>query len=196
MNRRIFLCAVTICAVSISAMAALPANLGVYQAPLEDTFSGYGYQAKVTSTVYQLDPASDGFLYTYQISVPNEQPDPKPKFTWFSVALNPGTEIRNKNWELNGIVPFMWEPVEDENNNPISIEAFFKKGLTFSSGDSALLWFTSPNSPDYGWGALSQNSGGLTILVEGNVLVPQVPEPMTLSLLGLGMLALRSFKRK
>jgi hypothetical protein len=188
MIRRIFLCVFAMCAMGMSVMAVLPPHdPAVFQQSPNEIFSGSGYQAFVTSTVYELGPAAGGYLYTYQISGATT------KFTWFSVALNPGTSIIDWNSEAPGTMPFAWEPVEDQ-FNPSSIEAFFKTGLT--SGDSALLWFTSQNKPEVGLGALAKLSVTGGAYAEGLVLVPQVPEPMTAALLGLGWLAVRSYRRK
>jgi hypothetical protein len=169
-------------------MAVLPLHNPVPfdQLPGE-LFSGSGYQAYVTSMVYELGPTAGGYLYTYQITGATT------KFTWFSVAMYPGTSIDDWDFETPGTAPFAWEPVEDA-ANPNSIEAFFKSGLT--SGDSALLWFTSQNAPDFSLGALAKLSSTGGAYAEGLVLVPQVPEPMTAALLGLGWLAVRSFRRK
>jgi hypothetical protein len=190
MNRRNILCALTMCLVSMSAMAVgIPPHGGfnLFDQLLNESFSGDGYTASVTSTVYDLGPTAGGYLYTYQITGATT------KFTWFSVAFYKGTSIMNYSVEAPGTAPNLWEPVEDA-ANPSSIEAaFFNPGLT--SGSSALLWFTSPTSPVHGVGALAKLSATDGGYAEGVVLVP-TPEPMTMTLLGLGMLALRSIKRK
>jgi hypothetical protein len=142
--------------------------------------------AMVISTVYLLEPAAGGYLYTYQIT------DATAKFTWFSVALNSGTSIIDWGIEATGTMPINWLPVEDA-LNPNSIEAFFNTGLT--SGDSALLWFTSLNGPTSGDGALARLSATSGAYSVGSVLIP-VPEPLTVTLLGFGWIAVRSFKRK
>lgn len=186
MIRRIFLCAIAMCVMSVPTMALLPShNPAIFDQSPNELFSGSGHQAFVTSTVYELDPAAGGYLYTYKISGATT------KFTWFSVALNQGTSIVDWDFETPGITPFAWEPVENQ-FNPTSIEAFFKTGLT---GDSALLWFTSLNKPVAGLGALAKLSVTGGAYAEGLVLVP-VPEPMTAGLLGLGWLAVRSYRRK
>jgi hypothetical protein len=191
MIRRSILCAITMCAISMSAIATLPP----YDPVLVDEFSnelfaGSGSQAFVTSQVYKLDPAAGGYLYTYQISGATT------KFTWFSVAFQPQTSIIEKGYEIAAgtINPFAWEPVTD-GDVITSIEAFFKSGLT-ETGKSALLWYTSPNGPGPSLGALAKLSlTGGGAYAEGLVLVP-TPEPMTAGLLGLGWLVVRSYRRK
>ena len=188
MNKRIILSAITMCLVSMSALASLPSHNPVFVDQLNDTFTGDGYQASVTSTVYELGPTAGGYLYTYQISGATTP------FTWFSIALDPAVSIIAS--DSDGIVntPWFFAPVGSY-ADPTSIEAYFNPGLT--SGTSALLWFTSSFAPDInpGIGALAKLSGVGGAYVEGNVLVP-IPEPITAALLGLGMLAVRSFKRK
>jgi hypothetical protein len=189
MNRRNIFCAIAMCAISMPVLA-LPIYNSLPVAELSSQFLptwGSG-QALVTSSVYSLTDSS-GFLYTYRVSGSTA------KFTWFSVALNPGTLLdNNSGYESPGTLPFEWLPVEDF-LNPTSFEAFFNTGLTF--GNSALLWFTSPNNPDSkpAIGALAKLSASGGTFAEGNVLVP-VPEPLTMTLLGFGWLALRSCKRK
>jgi hypothetical protein len=191
MNRRIFLCAVTMCAMSISALAVVPPShnpVPVSGGELTDLFTGAGTgQALVTSKVYSLGPTAGGYLYTYQITGATAN------FTWFSVALNSGTSILGyESDETLGIKPVNWLPVEDA-VNPNSIEAFFRNGLT--TGDSALLWFTAANGPTPGDGALARLSANGGAYALGSVLIP-VPEPITMALLGLGWLVVRSYRRK
>jgi hypothetical protein len=192
MNRRMIFCAISICLIGMSSFATIPPSHSpapVLGGEFSDLFSGTGSgHATVISKVYSLGPTAGGYLYTYQITGATAN------FTWFSVALNPGMSIDSCNSdETFGIKPIEWLPVEDY-TNPNSIEAFFKNGLT--SGNSALLWFTTSDGPTPGLGALARLSANGGAYAEGTVLVP-VPEPLTVTLLGFGWLAaVRSFRRK
>jgi hypothetical protein len=185
-NVAVFLCALAVCAISGETIAALslPSYLG--SGPIQQMNSlfvpAYGTgQASVTSKVY--NAASGGYIYSYQIS------ETTANFTWFSVALNPGTSITSYGYDSSGITPMDWSPVDSP---ATSIEALFSTSVK-PTNTSSLLWFTSPNAPEINTlgGALAKN-GAYTV---GDVWAP-VPEPMTAILLGAGWLALRSWKRK
>lgn len=185
MMKKAIPCILALCIVCTQAIASFPAYVG--SGPIQevtDEFAPvYGSgQATVTSQVYE---GQDGnYIYAYLISGSTA------KFTWFSVALDPAITVISWDYELPGTAPAIWAPVDSP---ATSIEAFFATGLT--SGDSALLWFTSPESPDMGTGALARmsNTGGTYAI--GELIVP-TPEPATLIMLGIGWLAMRPYRRK
>ena len=185
MMRTAIPCIIALCVVCTQAIASFPAYVG--SGPIQeitDEFAPvYGSgQASVTSKVYE---GQDGdYIYAYLIS------DSTAKFTWFSVALDPAISVNSWDYDLPGTAPAIWAPVDSP---ATSIEAFFAAGLT--SGDSAVLWFTSSNAPVLGTGALARLSYTGGTYAVGDVLVP-VPEPVTAILLGVGWLAVRSYRRK
>jgi hypothetical protein len=203
MKRQIFcLCAVIFCLISIPAMASLnlasmPAHnlTWIQQLANQDFIVKYGSglgtaQAKVTSTVYEAD--AGGYIYAYQIFGATT------KFTWFSVAFH-SIPITKYGVEVSGteVAPIAWDVVVDDDLAPAStnMEALFSPGLMASS-NSAILWFVcADDTPGTGIGALAKLSVGGGTYAEGAVLVP-FPEPMTMVLLGSGLVMLRFCRHK
>jgi hypothetical protein len=145
-------------------------------------------KAKVTSTVYTAD--AGGAIYAYQIL------NAAAKFTWFSVAFH-SIPITSWGVEVSGteISPIAWDVVVDDDSAPAStnMEALFSPGLTVSN-NSAILWFVcNDDTPGTHVGALAKLSIGGGTYAEGPVLTPS-PEPMTMILLGGGLVMLRFCK--
>ncbi len=185
MKRALFLCAVLY---AISAqVAAFPDYEGLGPiATLTKVFTPVWNvgQAIVTSNVYDALDDEVGYIYTYQISGATT------KFTWFSVAINPGEIITLWDFDLPGTAPAVWSPIDTPVN---SIEAFFSTGLT--AGNSALLWFTSPGAPGPGNGALAKLSYTGGTFATGEVLTP-LPEPLTFVLFGAGGVMLCAYRKR
>lgn len=192
------LCVVIFCLIGIPAMASLnlasmPAHNSTWIQRLPDQDfivkcgGGLGTtQAYVTSTVYEATGEYAGkYIYAYQISGATT------KFTWFSVAFH-SIPITKYGVEVSGteLPPIAWDVVVDDDSVPASInmEALFSPGLT---SNSAILWFVcDDDTPGDGIGALAKMSVGGGTYAEGAVLVP-FPEPMTMVLLGSGLIMLR-----
>jgi hypothetical protein len=176
-------------------LASMPAHdsTWIQQLADQDFIVKYGSglntaKAKVTSTVYKAD--AGGYIYAYQISGATT------KFTWFSMAFH-SIPITKYGVEASGteILPVAWDVVVDDDSVPASknMEALFSPGLT---SNSAILWFVcDDDTPGVGVGALAKLSVGGGTYAEGAVLVPS-PEPMTMILLGSGLVMLRFCRHK
>lgn len=143
--------------------------------------SGTG-TADVISTVYTAN--AGGYVYTYEIK------NATVNFSWFSVGLIPGAVVANTNWVAGVNDPASWLVV---GSPAISVDAQFSMPVGPAT-NSSLLWFTSPNGPTQELGALGGFGSKVYNFSQGSILTPIVPEPATLTLLGVGLLSLRRKK--
>jgi len=181
------LAVIAFCAMSLQAIA-LPAYTGPALASQMAVFNPVygGGLAEVTSSVYAAD--AGGYIYAYEIKNATEN------FSWFSVALLPGSVVTGTGYDTNPVTadPISWTTVGVP---ATSVEGLFAVQIS-ATKDSSVVWFTSPQSYTRDFGSLTGlGTKGTFNYLEGGILTP-IPEPMTMVLLGAGWLALRTCGRK
>ncbi len=159
--------------------------LEVVEEPFTVTFSNSScpslgnVTAKITSAVY-----TDGtdYLYAYQIF------DATGDFSWFSVGLQ-NSPVISETWigsDGGFLTPIAWEASSAAD----SVDALFMPNKIGPGETSQWLWFRSDWAPGKGLAVLGNFSGTTTSYASGEVYIPMIPEPMTLTLLGAGVLVL------
>ncbi len=143
--------------------------------------------ASVHSWVEYNDPV-DAYRYYYQI----HDISPSYKINYFQFAIFETELGFNYGKDQPGIDPIMWSPLmtSDAPSTVYGMGAFFSTAITEGTS-SYTLWFESEDRPREAEGLLSGfviNPLGLpeNVALCGELFIPQVPEPATMSLLALG----------
>ncbi len=164
---------------------AVPSGTKVLQESASTTFDTvlHGF-AVVDYEVYKYTSGSYAgeYLYTYQIF--NDSASAI-RFNFFSVGILDGANAKDPGYDSIGVVdPTVWgitgSPAQ-------SADALFF-GTIKSGEDSALLWFISETTYTLGKGTLFGTYSEDPVYATGDLStpVPDLPEPATVVLLGLG----------
>lgn len=161
---------------------------GVQEDQYIETFDIAGSTATVESAVYSYE--SGEYVYSYEIT--NDSPV---GISFFSVGIIPGADILGCDYEGVGVIdPAYWSPA----GSPVqSVDGLFIDTIDNDGLSSAVLWFTSDNSPTTGSAMLFGTMSGMGYTANGDVLAPSVaPEPATILLLGFGGAVVSLIRRK
>ncbi|MHC4912008.1 MAG: PEP-CTERM sorting domain-containing protein [Planctomycetota bacterium] len=156
------------------------------------TFTIGSGSATVASDVYYgYAPGSYEGKYVYAYQINNMDSDLGLGHFSVSIAIADGASAYDADFEeqAGAVNPAIWATL----NNPVqSVDAIFTD--TIENGESsARLWFVSDYAAGYSTSSLQSMSGGNSYYATADVLSP-VPEPATVTLLGLGALVV--FRRK
>jgi hypothetical protein len=147
--------------------------------------------AEVICNVYHHDsspPHANQYVYTYQIT--NTSSDDT-GLSFFSVSILAGASVESPEHDSNGVLPLCWDIIDSP---PERAEALF--GSSIDTGqNSALLWFFSDYESTSTDGAVSGMSSAGYVFATADDLLAPVPEPATVTLLGMGGLILLWRKR-
>lgn len=132
-------------------------------------------------------PSGGQYIYAYQIT--NSQLSDVPVES-FSVAILQDAHVGNINWddyEVNtGVKPSLeyFSPTPEQAKNARFLFLPHLNGLVEKGDDSVILLFSSNSLPKKGWALIE----GAAIGAVTDALPTPVPEPLTISLLGIGAL--------
>lgn len=147
--------------------------------------------AEVVCNVYYHDssaPHANQYVYTYQIT--NTSSDDT-GLSFFSVSILTGSTVESPEHDSNGVLPLCWDIID----SPLErVEALFSSSID-SGQNSALLWFFSDYESTSAGGALSGMSSAGYVFATADDLLTPIPEPATVTLLGMGGLVLLWRKR-
>lgn len=196
MKRILFLLLVLVLFANISLAVTIPGGGTLVQSGSGD-YSILGNIVTIKSDVYSY--ISGEYVYAYQVANTSSVP-----LSFFSVAIYPGADVTNEAYDATGalVTPDSWGRVVVA-SQVVSVNAGFNSDTLDNNGiSSATLWFKSTYAPSAGSAAVFGTSSGFPQYaggtpVSGKVYVPTlVPEPTTIALLGLGMVALRGIKKR
>ncbi len=151
---------------------------------IQDVFTDGTYEVTVESVVA---PYEGQYKYSYTIL-----PSTTANIQWFSVSLTAGAVISDMGVEAGTGEPVIWTLVSGPDSS--STDAVFTATVPAGS-TSATVWFTSPQNFTVTPGAAAGLNDGQYVATTGQVLSP-IPEPATMTLLGLGAVLVTSLRKK
>lgn len=190
-NKRLFLIiAMLVTIVMTQGVFALPAGSTVSVQTLNDSAFNFftGGSAQVDCEVLRFTSGEylNQYLYTYKITNVNSNVN----LNSFAVGIFPGEDAFLPGHEPSpGIAP-AFEIISMDGQTAASVNYTFGSVIK-NTQSSSLLWFVSSHAPmTANVGMLTGFSSGLPSGSIGTLLTPDVPEPATMILFGLGSLVM------